>query len=68
MVSLCLDSSNRLFTIQQHRHLLERPTLRLDEKEPDAQHFDDENDNVNKVELPVDTLQADRVDVLIEDL
>lgn len=43
-------------------------TFGLDEQEPDAQDFDDQNNDIYEVELPMDPLQADGIDVLIEDL
>lgn len=48
--------------------LFERKTLGLHEHKPDADDLDDQDDDVHKVEFPPDALQADRVDVLIENL
>lgn len=48
-------------TIEDDRNLLKRRPTSLGKQEEDAQAFDDENDNVHKVELPLQCLKTDGV-------
>src|ERR1700733_7528358 len=56
-----------VFPIKQACDLLQRRALCLDEEEINSQTLDHQDHNVHKVELPAQILDADRIDVLIED-
>lgn len=54
---------HRVVTIEDNRNLFERRSTSLGEQEENTQALDDENDNVNKVKLPVQCLETDGVHV-----
>lgn len=56
------------FLVKQLSHLFQCHTLCLNEDEPDTKYLNDEYDNIDKVELPSNTLETDWINILIEDL
>jgi hypothetical protein len=59
--------NRRVFPIEQACDLFQRRALCLDEKEINSQTLDHQDHNVHKVEFPAQMLDADWIDVLIED-
>lgn len=61
--ALVQTSHSSIFAIEKFCNFLESWPLGFDEEKPDTQDFDDQDDNIYKLKLPLQMLQADRVDV-----
>lgn len=53
--------------IEKKRNFFQRRAPCFNVEEVDDQTFDDQNDDVDKIELPAQRLNTNRVDVLVED-
>jgi hypothetical protein len=54
-------SHGSIFPVEKFCNFLERWSLGFNEQEPDAQYLDHQNDDIHKIEFPLQVLETDRI-------
>lgn len=57
-----------VIAVENPSNLFQSRAFSFNKDKPYAEAFDDQNDNVDEVELPLGALESDGVDILVDDL